>query len=347
MSTQQALWLLGIGQGFAVGPREIDAPGFGEVLVKIISSALNPLDWIVQERPLPFVKSYPAIIGEEAAGTVEAVGDGVTNFKIGDRIFFQADLQVGNKVTTFQQYCIAVADLAAKIPENVSFDRVASVQVGIIPFAVALYAQQPEGLAYLAPWEEGGRDKYAGQPILIMGGASCLGQYAIQFARLSGFSPIITTASLYNSELLSSLGATHVLDRRLSTAALKHAIAKITSIPITLAFDAVSLPDTQQAAHDILTAGGILIIVMEPKLANKSDDKEVRLVWGSFHPLSNHEMGKRFMPVLTQWLADGTIKPHRVEVVPGGLNGVPSGIQRLKNNLVSARKLIVHPWETM
>jgi len=86
MSTQQALWLLGIGQDFAVGPREIDAPGFGEVLVKIISSALNPLDWMVQESLSFFVKSYPAIIGEEAAGTVEAVGDGVTNFKIGDRM---------------------------------------------------------------------------------------------------------------------------------------------------------------------------------------------------------------------------------------------------------------------
>jgi NADPH:quinone reductase-like Zn-dependent oxidoreductase len=137
---------------------------------------------------------------------------------------------------------------------------------------------------------------------------------AIQFARLSGFSPIITTASLYNSELLSSLGATHVLDRRLSAAALKHAIAKITSTPITLAFDAVSLPDTQQAAHDILTAGGILIIVTEPTIEDKSDDKEVRLVWGSFHPISNHDMGKRFMPVLTQWLADGTIKVSRTSM---------------------------------
>jgi NADPH:quinone reductase-like Zn-dependent oxidoreductase len=137
---------------------------------------------------------------------------------------------------------------------------------------------------------------------------------AIQIARLSGFSPIITTASLCNSEHLSSLGATHVLDRRLSTAALKHAIAKITSIPITLAFDAVSLPDTQQAAHDILTAEGILIIVSGLNLENKSDDKEVRLVWGSFHPPSNHEMGKRFMPVLTQWLADGTIKVSRTSM---------------------------------
>lgn len=86
MSTQQALWLPGIGQEFVVGPREIDAPGPGELLVKIISSALNPLDWKLQERPFFFVQSFPAVIGEEAAGIVEAVGEGVTDFKSGDRM---------------------------------------------------------------------------------------------------------------------------------------------------------------------------------------------------------------------------------------------------------------------
>lgn len=51
------------------------------------------------------------------------------------------------------------------------------MQVALIPFVVALYAQRPEGLAYLAPWLEGGNGKYAGQPILIMGGTSTVGQY--------------------------------------------------------------------------------------------------------------------------------------------------------------------------
>jgi len=54
------------------------------------------------------------------------------------------------------------------------------VQVAIIPFIVGLYAQQPEGLAHLAPWEEGGKDKYAGRPIVIMGGTSSLGQYGMR-----------------------------------------------------------------------------------------------------------------------------------------------------------------------
>jgi NADPH:quinone reductase-like Zn-dependent oxidoreductase len=86
MSTQQALWLPGVGQDFVVGEREIDAPGPGELLVKLISTAVNPLDWKAQETAFFFVESFPAILGEEAAGIVEAVGEGVTNFKNGDRV---------------------------------------------------------------------------------------------------------------------------------------------------------------------------------------------------------------------------------------------------------------------
>jgi len=99
--------------------------------------------------------------------------------------------------------------------------------------------------------------------------------------------------------------------RSLSTTALKDPIAKITSTPIALAFDAVSLADTQQTAHDILLAGGTLINVTQPQLANKSENKAVHTVHGSFHPLPNREMDNKFMSVLTQWLADGTVKVCR------------------------------------
>lgn len=113
-----------------------------------------------------------------------------------------------------------------------------------------------------------------------------------------------------------------------------------------LAFDAISLPDTQQTAHDIVATGGTIITVTTPQVENKHEDKVVQQVFGIFNLPPNRELGKSFMPVLTQWLADGIIKPNAVEVVPGGLNGVSSGLQRLKDNLVSGKKLVVHPWET-
>jgi len=110
------------------------------------------------------------------------------------------------------------------------------VQVGIIPFVVALYAQQPE-LAHLAPW------LYACKLNLV----PCLIFtifVSIQLVKLFGLSLITTTASFHNIGLLSSRSATRVLDRNLSTIALKNVIAKVMATLITLAFDASSLPGT-------------------------------------------------------------------------------------------------------
>ena len=77
---------------------------------------------------------------------------------------------------------------------------------------------------------------------------------AIQVAKLSGYSPIITTASARNAEYVKSLGATHVLDRNtVPISALGDAVKKITSEPITIAFDSISEAETQNAAYEVLS----------------------------------------------------------------------------------------------
>jgi NADPH:quinone reductase-like Zn-dependent oxidoreductase len=84
MAAQQALWLPGIGKDLIVGPRDERAPGPGELLVKIISTAL---EWMQQEKVFfESVLSFPAVIGEDGAGTVEAVGEGVADFGNEDRV---------------------------------------------------------------------------------------------------------------------------------------------------------------------------------------------------------------------------------------------------------------------
>ena len=67
---------------------------------------------------------------------------------------------------------------------------------------------------------------------------------AIQLAKLSGFGPIVTTASLHNVDWLRHIGATHVLDRGLAFDALAKELEKIISEPLTVIYDAVSNPDT-------------------------------------------------------------------------------------------------------
>ncbi|KAG6378960.1 chaperonin 10-like protein [Boletus reticuloceps] len=319
MTTQKALWLPNIGAEYTLGQNEIPEPGPGEVLVQLEAIALNALDWKVQQSGFFMVKEYPAIVGEDGAGVVRKVGDGVTNLSQGDKVsvlssrgacrragthyshivrFFLTSF--GNKYATCQEYCLTNAQLAVKIPPSISFEQAASVSAGFIPFAVATYAQQPQGLGFIPPFEEGGLGRYAGQPIL------------------SGFSPIITTASLHNKDFLISLGATHVLDRTIPVTALRDQIAQIPTVPLTYIFDAVSLEETQQTALSLLAPGGTLIVVTFPSVNGDQDNKKVRVVIGTFHLPENHAVGVKFSIALTKWLEEGTIKPNKIEVLPGG-----------------------------
>lgn len=86
MAIQKALWLPEIGTQFTLGENEIPEPGPGEVLVKLEASAINPIDWKIQKEGFFLIDEYPAIIGENGAGVVTKVGDGVTNLVTGDRV---------------------------------------------------------------------------------------------------------------------------------------------------------------------------------------------------------------------------------------------------------------------
>jgi len=98
---------------------------------------------------------------------------------------------------------------------------------------------------------------------------------AIQLAKLSGLSPIITTASLKHTNLLKSLGATDVIDRN---ASLSDEVRKIIDQPITIVYDSISGAETQQAGLDLLAPRGKIVVITSPTI--KSDEKEILRVVG-------------------------------------------------------------------
>lgn len=133
---------------------------------------------------------------------------------------------------------------------------------------------------------------------------------AIQLANLSGFSPIITTASLHNRDLLLSLGATHVIDRKLPNVALIKRVRELVAVPLTYIFDTVSLKETQQAAYALLAPGGTLAVVNRPQVGGDDDGsgKKVLMVVGTFHEPPYRVLGVKFSIALTMWLEEGKIK---------------------------------------
>ena len=131
-------------------------------------------------------------------------------------------------------------------------------------------------------------------------------------AKLSGFSPIIATASLHNEPLLKSLGATHVLDRALPPDAIKAELPKLTGgKPIEFVYDAISLADTQALAYDVLAPGGVLLLVLPdaipPELKKEGDGKKVVGVFGNVHTPENRQVGVALYAHLTEWLEKGLL----------------------------------------
>ena len=134
---------------------------------------------------------------------------------------------------------------------------------------------------------------------------------AIQLARLSGFSPIITIASAHNESLLKDLGATHVLDRgTLNFADLPNIIKGITSEPLLLAFDTVTAPEGQNAAYDAVAPGGKLLhfLPLHVEESRRTGDKQLFTVYGSVYPPFQRAFGVNMWKHLPGLLAVGDIK---------------------------------------
>ncbi|MGH2520896.1 MAG: NADP-dependent oxidoreductase [Anaerolineales bacterium] len=224
----------------------IPEPGPGQVRLRLLRAGVNPADWkyraglYKQFMPLAF----PWTPGMEGAGVVDAVGEGVTDFKPG-----QAVLGVFN--ASYAEYALAEAgDLIAK-PEALSFDEAASLPVG------ALTAWQAVEEAGLQP----------GQRVLVHGGAGGVGVYVVQLARLKG-AHVIATASGGNAEFVRSLGAEQVIDY--TTQSFEKTVRDVDAVIDTVGGEVV------ERSWQVLKPGGILVTVAAMVSPDQAEARGVR-----------------------------------------------------------------------
>lgn len=126
---------------------------------------------------------------------------------------------------------------------------------------------------------------------------------------MSGFSPIITTAALKHTEYLKGLGATHVIDRYLPFSGLQQGVARITSAPINVIYDTVSIRETQEGAWALLGPQGRLVLTL-PSVIDRhpNDRREIVLTNGNPHLEENWETGRQLWLNLGRWLEKGDIR---------------------------------------
>ncbi|KAF8757723.1 GroES-like protein [Rhizoctonia solani] len=317
----------------------------------------------VKTRPTPTPKEpssrkedFPAVLGLDGAGVVEAVGPEVTDFKVGDRVFFEGIYRSSDE-TTFQEKTIVETDLISKIPGNITDDQASTIPVGTITAFFGLFQNTGIDVPENGPTANG-------KGVLILGGVRLLVNLvgdlaehllyvtygpgldqAIQLARIAGFSPIVTTASAQHNDFLKSLGATHVFGRDVDANTIQSAF----STPVALVLDAISTNSTQSLAFDILTTPSLapvahLAIVLpladSVKEKNRGDKVTVHTVYGVPHHF--RDLSVPFWQIVGQWIKDEKLVPNRVQVVKGGLAAVPEALD-LSRKGVSGVKVVIHP----
>lgn len=333
-----------------IGPRTTPSISSDEVLTKITATAINPVDWKLRDD-FGDVLTYPTVLGSDAAGEIMKVGGDITNFAVGDRVFFQGIIN-NPDASTFQQYCKMPAALVSKTPNNLSDDQVAGVSLATMAATTALYAKSGHGI--LPPWSKGGETVGHGKAIIILGGSGSVGQYAIKLAKISGYERIVTNSSAAHFAVLESLGATTVLDRSVATPADYAKAAG--GLEVGHLLDAVSIDETQVLAIDILQhlSGGVVVTllpaIMEPIQVPHPDPQrpvQMKRVTGLGSLPEVRHLSEPLMKALegeNGWLARGLLRPNKVELVSGGLPALETALKKNKKG-VSGIKIVIRPQE--
>lgn len=192
-------------EGLALQDLDDPTPGAGEVVVDIKAAGLNPSDVYMLTGVYLVVPDLPFTPGYDAAGVVSALGEGVTELNIGDRVIVGAPLSLDDSrkdlgiIGCFAEKVVRQAADLSKLPDNTSFAQGAAIGV---PYATAHYGLFARG---------GGR---AGETVFIHGASGAVGTAAIQLAKRAGMKVIGSAGTTRGLDLVRELGADLAVNHR-------------------------------------------------------------------------------------------------------------------------------------
>lgn len=166
--------------------------GANQVLVKLKAAGVNPVDTYIRSGVYAVKPLLPYTPGKDGAGIVEAIGDNVTKFKVGERVY-TADSVSG----TYAEYCLCSENQVGHLPENISFEQGAGV---FVPYATSYRALFQKAKAH------------KGETVLVHGASGGVGLAAVQWAKNAGLRVIGTASSEEGKQLIREQGADFVFD---------------------------------------------------------------------------------------------------------------------------------------
>lgn len=240
-----------------------DAPmpqvGDKDVLVRVVASSINPVDWKVREgylkEMLPL--TFPFVLGWDVSGIVEAVGNAVTTFKPGDAVYSRPNIARNG---TYAEYIAIDENEIAFKPNTITHGSAASLPLaGITAWDVLVKAGEIK----------------AGDRVLIHAASGGVGSLAVQLAKARG-AYVISTTSSKNTALVKSLGADEVIDYR------QQAFEQIAH-DVDIVFDTLG-GEVQEKSWQVLKPNGILVSIVSPPPVERATAHKVRSAFVFIEP---------------------------------------------------------------
>ncbi|KAH8722612.1 chaperonin 10-like protein [Phaeosphaeriaceae sp. PMI808] len=340
----KASWIQAPTAEVSVGDAEIPIPGPEEILIKVNSIAFSPIEAKIQKfgtHPIP----YPNILGTSFAGTIEAVGPDVKNFKKGDKV---ATIRSGKTIGdpqfgAFQKYALASTSSTTKLSQSASLHEASATILNLAAVVSALSIHLGLDRPPLS-----GAATPKNKKILIYGGSSSCGGLAIKYAASAGYD-VVTTSSQRNRDFVQSLGPSHIIDHELP--AEKVVAALKANGPYEKIFDTIGLPVVTGIMIEYLESqgGGSYNSLIPPLPGTRPIPDNVKRIFApysfSFEEEVHKPLARWFYDVyLPQGLVNGSIVPTRQEVITGGLEKVQEILNLMMEGGISGRKLVMDPW---
>jgi NADPH2:quinone reductase len=298
-------------------------PGPGEVVIDVRAAGVNFPDVLVSYGRYQFKADPPFIPGGEVAGTVSAVGAGVTGIAPGDRA--AATMLSG----AFAERVAVPATMVAKLPASVAFETGAAL---LLTYATTMHALIDRGRLR------------SGETLLVLGAAGGVGTAAIEVGKCLGARVIAAASSPEKLAYCREHGADAVIDYKSED--LKERAKVLSNGGVDVVYDAVGGDATEAALRTMAWGGRHLVIGFAsgsiPKVpANLVLLKSCELVgvfWGAFaqrNPAENRAHVERLMA----WLVEGRIRPHVDAVLP--FDRAREALERLERREVKGKVVLV------
>ncbi|KAI9725301.1 MAG: hypothetical protein M1828_003316 [Chrysothrix sp. TS-e1954] len=327
---------LAIRQGgpFELFDAEPKVPHGNEIVVAIKAIALNPLDWKRLYSGLR-VPSWPALFGTDAAGVVEAIGDDVKRFKVGDEVlgYFLKGC--------FESHGLVTEDAVAHKPAGWGYQEAASIPSTYISSIQGIYGIL--GISIGLPGES--TSDFKPSSILVTGGSSAFGAASLQLLRNAlPDTTILTTSSAKHWSLNKRNGASESFDQKSAQLVDDIRAATPGGKGVQAILDPVNGLAVNNALFNVFDSDGpkaLAEVVTGFNLdkANIPEGVNHKIVLGSM--AFTNQGGSNIMPFLETIIAEGKYKlPIATKVVGEGLESIGNGLEELKAG-VSGTKLVV------